>query len=307
MQFIHSIVSTGTLSSGLTGKYIDTRVVPGSSKFSITMRGRTLAALTDENWFTTVNYSKPSGDATFAQFGTWSSLFAVHLTNVVVNGTTAAAKDTVTITFTVDGSTASLSGDAAYFVTNDYFESGTYRDASITIMTGAWECENCQIHVDDVLACDLWPCIDDNGVVCMYDKVNSVYYYNAGTGEFEAGFPPVFFRRRPKVSTAKPVAVTITGTGNSTRCYTTINGTTYTAAANGIEVMAGDAIAFCYWSSYFATGTLTIDGITIGTATANKAATYDWTVPNGITKISITLAYANIGSNIAGNITVTTS
>ena len=34
---------------------------------------------------------------------------------------------------------------------------------------------------------DFSPCIDENGVVCLYDKVNKEYVYNSGTGEFIGG------------------------------------------------------------------------------------------------------------------------
>ena len=44
-----------------------------------------------------------------------------------------------------------------------------------------------QAYDNDVLACDLRPCFDPDGVACMYDKVEKKYYYNQGTGEFIAG------------------------------------------------------------------------------------------------------------------------
>lgn len=40
---------------------------------------------------------------------------------------------------------------------------------------------------DDVLVRDYAPCLDKNGTVCMYDKVNKEYVYNSGTGEFIGG------------------------------------------------------------------------------------------------------------------------
>ena len=41
-----------------------------------------------------------------------------------------------------------------------------------------------KIYENDVLVRDLWPCYDPDGVLCLYDKVEKKYYYNAGTGEF---------------------------------------------------------------------------------------------------------------------------
>ena len=46
---------------------------------------------------------------------------------------------------------------------------------------------SCQIYENDVLIRDLWPCYDPDGVVCLYDRVEKKYYYNAGAGEFIAG------------------------------------------------------------------------------------------------------------------------
>ena len=40
----------------------------------------------------------------------------------------------------------------------------------------------------DELIRDFIPVIDKEGVACMYDKVNGVFYYNKGTGSFKAGY-----------------------------------------------------------------------------------------------------------------------
>ena len=44
-----------------------------------------------------------------------------------------------------------------------------------------------QIYDNDVLVRDFIPVIDNDGVPCMYDKVEGKLYYNAGTGQFIAG------------------------------------------------------------------------------------------------------------------------
>ena len=44
-----------------------------------------------------------------------------------------------------------------------------------------------KIYKNDVLVRDLRPCIDPEGVVCMYDMVHKKYFYNQGTGTFTAG------------------------------------------------------------------------------------------------------------------------
>lgn len=40
----------------------------------------------------------------------------------------------------------------------------------------------------DELIRDFIPVIDKEGVACMYDKVNGVFYYNKGTGSFKVGY-----------------------------------------------------------------------------------------------------------------------
>lgn len=113
----------------------------------------------------------------------------------------------------------------------------------------------------------------------------------------------VFMPRIFEPPVPRPVTATITGTGNSTYSYATINGTTYTAAASGIEVMAGDVISFTIMADGSKTASLTIDGEIVLSYEPFGTGTYDWTVPSGISAISITLAY----SSYTGNITVTTS
>lgn len=116
----------------------------------------------------------------------------------------------------------------------------------------------------------------------------------------------VFFKRRPLVNSS--IAVTITGSGNSSYCYATINGTKYTAAATDIEVQKGDAITFgVYGRSTTYKGTVTIDGTVVLSVTSMSTKTYEWTVPGGVKAISITMSYTSTSSRRCGTITVTTS
>ena len=43
---------------------------------------------------------------------------------------------------------------------------------------------SCKIYDNDVLVRDFVPDVDDNNVVCLYDKVTQTYFYNQGTGDF---------------------------------------------------------------------------------------------------------------------------
>lgn len=105
-----------------------------------------------------------------------------------------------------------------------------------------------------------------------------------------------------------PAAVTITGTGNATYCYATINGTKYSGAASNIEVMPGDVITFGVYgrsSTYY--GRVTIDGTQVLNVTNQTTQTYNWTVPDGVKTISIAMAYTSTSSQRNGRITVTTN
>lgn len=149
-----------------------------------------------------------------------------------------------------------------------------------------------QIYESDVLLYDLWPCYDPDGVACLYDKVEKKYYYNAGSGAFTTEEPP-----------ATPIAVTITGTGDSRKCYAIINGTTqYTAGTH--EVYAGDTITFGIYGAGKSPGTITIDGTEVLSVTSGSTETYDWTVPSVNSDIKIAMAYSGKGSS---SITVDTN
>lgn len=46
---------------------------------------------------------------------------------------------------------------------------------------------SCQIYDNGALIRDFRPCYDPDGVLCLYEKVEKKYYYNAGSGEFTHG------------------------------------------------------------------------------------------------------------------------
>ena len=93
-----------------------------------------------------------------------------------------------TITSTINGVTQSASYNGtmqnglamALFANNS--RSGVMQYASIRLYS-------CKIYENDVLVRDYVPWIDENGTACLKDKVSNTYYYNAGTGTFNAGAP----------------------------------------------------------------------------------------------------------------------
>lgn len=116
------------------------------------------------------------------------------------------------------------------------------------------------------------------------------------------------FASRQIVMPATPIAVTITGSGNLSYCYTTINGTKQDEAGTH-EVNAGDTITFGVYgivSPYH--GSVTIDGTQVLEVTNGSTQTYDWTVPIGIQTVEIAMKYTGSSMGLRyGKITVTTA
>ena len=100
-----------------------------------------------------------------------------------------------------------------------------------------------------------------------------------------------------------PIAVTITGTGNSQYCYATINGTKQYSAGTH-EVNAGDTITFGVFGSQSHPGYITIDGTKVLRVTIGGTKTYDWIVPDGISTVEIAMTYR---TKDYGRIDVTTA
>ena len=101
------------------------------------------------------------------------------------------------------------------------------------------------------------------------------------------------------------VSVTITGAGDSKRCYAIINGTKQYSAGTH-EVNSGDTITFGVSGSPRFPGLVTIDGTQVLKVPSTSAQTYDWTVPSGNSTIKIVMYY-NPEFSPAGQINVTTA
>ena len=168
-------------------QWIDTGVVPGYLNFSVNFTGKTTSSVSSEEWFFTMNRARPAGTATFLQVGTWSSLYAVHLTYVSVNGQDAVQDAIKTYSFSVTGNVAKLVVDTEYTTTHASFFTGSYRNSQISLFGYNILCTGCTIIVDGVLMRDFVPCKNPSGVVGLYDVVNDAFYGNVGTGTFIAG------------------------------------------------------------------------------------------------------------------------
>ena len=111
------------------------------------------------------------------------------------------------------------------------------------------------------------------------------------------------FASKQIVMPATPIVVTITGSGDSSNCYATINGTKQYSAGTH-EVNAGDTITFGVFGGSKNKGWVEIDGTQVLQATTSSQETYDWTVPSGISTIEIALTYKSWSY---GRIAVTTA
>ena len=116
------------------------------------------------------------------------------------------------------------------------------------------------------------------------------------------------FASRQIVMPVLSIAVTITGSGDSSKCYAIINGTKQYSAGTH-EVNAGDTITFgVFGYNTSVPGYVKIDGTEVLRVTNSSTKTYGWTVPNGISTVEIAMNYRSEGSRPNyGRITVTTA
>lgn len=105
----------------------------------------------------------------------------------------------------------------------------------------------------------------------------------------------------------KPINVTLTGNGNTTYCYATINGTKRYGAGT-YQVEPGSTITFgVYGRSATYQGWVKVDGDTILSVTNQSTQTVAWDVPEDANAVAISFYYASTSSQRRGQITVTTN
>ena len=78
-----------------------------------------------------------------------------------------------------------------YFNTTNNFQTNTtlyiFKINQSNIPVGNLRIYKSKIWDNDVLVRDFIPVLDENNIPCMFDKVESKFYYNQGTGDFIAG------------------------------------------------------------------------------------------------------------------------
>lgn len=101
-----------------------------------------------------------------------------------------ANKNVATFTGQTSGKMVTITLAAATFTVPysvllfNYIESGAVGRIDFAFSGKVY---SCKIYDNGTLIRDYKPCLDPNGIVCLYDLVNQEYVYNAGTGNFTAG------------------------------------------------------------------------------------------------------------------------
>lgn len=148
-----------------------------------------------------------------------------------------------------------------------------------TEQIGVVKLYSCKIYDNGTLVRDFLPCKNADGTIGLWDDVNSVFYADATGGSFASG---------PQSGEHTAYTVTITGSGDSEKCYARINGTTYSGAST-VTVNDGDEI-YCYvGTSYLSTAKIKFNGTTVVSANNSE---YTFTVVNDV---QIALSYVRFG------------
>lgn len=177
------IESTGT-------QYIDTRIVP-TNKTKWIYDYQFLTSTSAEN-----NASQNGCGATDnSKRFVITYLNARFLCSIGVNGSSDVAGNTNRHTFILDAPNKQAFIDNNTISCQYTSFSGTETicfftrkaDGNVTTYRHCGKLYGSQIYEDGVLVRDFVPALDKNNVACLFDKVSETYFYNAGTGSFNAG------------------------------------------------------------------------------------------------------------------------
>lgn len=96
----------------------------------------------------------------------------------------ATTKADIDITFTSAGITGSVNGENISRSVDVTQGQWFIFSAATGLYRGRFRLWNAKLYQNNVLVRDLRPCLDHNGIACMYDMISKQYLYNQGTGEF---------------------------------------------------------------------------------------------------------------------------
>ena len=120
---------------------------------------------------------------------TMSILKATTLTKIKLTIEAGSSSNSV-MELDQNGSTTTITrthGSIASYATTNYPIFAYTNNSGGILGYAPMMCTYLSITVNRTLVRDFKPCLDSSGVACMYDLVSRKYFYNAGTGSFEAG------------------------------------------------------------------------------------------------------------------------
>lgn len=130
------------------------------------------------------------------------------------------------------------------------------------------------------------------GVGDVARKIKNLYIGIGGTArKIVKGYIGIGGVARQFYTAIVNVAMSITNTGDSSRCYAQYNGNKYYTSGSTFTVPAGNTVILhvAGTTSSSHNSQITIDNVTVVDVSTYTATDYSWTVPNNITSASIAL------------------
>lgn len=174
INFVNYVEATGT-------QYIDLGFVPSSNTKVVCDFQCTAADKTNRAIFGVV------GQFSFRKFN--ETTFRTNGGNSVDFPTTISitARHTVEKTPTVTTIDSTNTKDTtAGSVSNNLFL-GAYNNGTAAANFAKCKYYGFKRYEGNAISLDLRPCLDGNGVACLYDMVSDQYFYNQGSGTFDYG------------------------------------------------------------------------------------------------------------------------
>ena len=126
-----------------------------------------------------------------ASIGVYQNKWGMLLPGKDFNLFTDVTANRIQFDFTVDNSSASVTGDLNKTTISDNYAYGEQWRSNDCHMIAKNSLKiklySAKMYINNTLVRDMIPVLDPDGVPCMYDKVSDQFFYNAGTGSFIAG------------------------------------------------------------------------------------------------------------------------
>lgn len=168
-------------------QYIDTLVAHSASSNIVLTADVSYDTVSPSNQI--MGFSGSGGNGIGTSKATWWETSEFGSVTVGQKYSVEYAVNGATWNRTVDGATVSGSRREYKFTTNLFLLAA---NMSATNATMSYFCSckvyDAKVFVDESVVRDFVPCKNSSGVVGLYDMVNGVFYQNAGSGAFSAGY-----------------------------------------------------------------------------------------------------------------------